>query len=248
MCLHWGDCKESYEKQTFVPHRFHSSNGFSSERILWFSPTVPSMEHHNWFGNVSFVIDWNVLLDKMGPHLYMIDEIVFPNPCSRVLLSKEDNTRARGLREVRLDSTSSVLKHVNGIYYHNTHKAMLGRHQLHIGLEVDLDEARWLFQHSSMFANDHTAANYSTLDHHGYEVAMVTGEIRKYGDYSCYKYNTVRNTECPNRCSKEETELWLREDKMETRKIENAEKKVEGENKIKWDSLCPPVFRGTISD
>ena len=213
-CLHWEDFMESFEKKMLVPQQVRDSKVFQSDNVLWFAPTAP-MEDHNMFGNVSFVIDWEHLLNKMGPHIYEIDQALFnDHSYTRLLLTKEEYTGVNPkLHKVNLDSPNSVLKNENRIYSHiviaQCKTGRTGPHQLQIAVEADKSDARWLFENCSIFANDHKQANYCASEYYGHDIIKSTGERRVYAPYRCYKYNTGTDVMCPNGWSKKETEQWL---------------------------------------
>ena len=173
-CLHWDDFLMSVEKQMLLPQQLLDSDVFKRDHILWFAPTIP-MEDNNCYGNVSFVIDWKLLMDKMGPHLYFIDQHVFNNRSyARVLLSKKECP----LDKFDFDATSQMgpLKL-----------------EVHIGVEVDETDAKWLFKHCSACVNNHALANTEAP----YIYANNQGHEGYYQGYRCFMYKTVQQKTCP---------------------------------------------------
>lgn len=174
---------------------------------MWFAPTAKSMDQHNFYGNVSFVIEWAELLKKMGPYLYWIDQAIYNRDSyTRILLTKN-----RHCELVELDLYSdgwALKKEHNQNYYHIDRaycKTSIGPHELQIGVEVTNADAIWAFQNCVLLANNHSSAN--TLARN--QRVAYNGIKKKYAPYKCFRYNTAQNTECPDKYTKEETERFL---------------------------------------
>ena len=144
------------------------------------------------YGNVSFTINWNQIESRFGCHLYYIDrETTKSHTYTRVLLSK--NFR-RDLKEVNVHGQGSVLTQWgSGISTITNYRSGCGEkpHFLDLGIEVTLQDCRWLFQNCIIEANDHSLAN-----------SPRPGA-------NCHRYN-CRSEKCPAAFTRNYTTNYLR--------------------------------------
>ncbi|XP_018007804.1 uncharacterized protein LOC108665550 isoform X2 [Hyalella azteca] len=191
-CVHFDDFKEAVLKEMLVPQRVTNGRTKLRCRVLWFAPSHSSSDH-NFFGNVSFTIKWETVLQKLGPNLYFIDQAVFNSrSCTRVLLTRK---KYHGrFRKVDLNSFHSPLQNCRpGFIYvsHCMNKVRNGPHVLEIAIEVNDADARWFYLNCRQVANNHTEAN------------PHVGNARTYGPESiiqgnkCFKFNAAQNLVCP---------------------------------------------------
>ena len=119
------------------------------------------MTKHNFYGNVSFVIDWEDVLEKLGPHIYLIDQAVYRNRSfTRILLTSKNYHQLQEMTNMNMDGIA--IKNSYGQFYHlskclNTER--IGFHELQIGIEATDADARWLFGNCMAEANDHSFVN-----------------------------------------------------------------------------------------
>lgn len=151
--------------------------------MLWFGPER-DLSEHNMYGNVSFTMDMCRLLSRFGSSFYYLDSLEYKTHiATRVLLSDQDydcfdyvDFRKHGspLKRKKWRSVVSCYSEKYG-YNHP--------HEVEIGIEVDKDDCKWLFNNCSVESNDHSEANTKS-----------TG--RRYVPHVCHRYNLF-GKKCP---------------------------------------------------
>ncbi|XP_018027295.1 uncharacterized protein LOC108682609 [Hyalella azteca] len=193
-CVHFDDFEEAVHCQILVPQPLSNSHTRLLQQVLWFAPSQLSSEH-NFYGNVSFTINWATVQQKLGPNLYLIDQAIYNSRSyTRVVLTA--NNYDGMLTRVDLDSEGSpMIKSWSG-YRHASHcmnKLQQGPHELQIAIEVDDDDARWLYLNCQPASNNHSLANVPSNGKH----ARWDRQKSKFKSYKCFKFNTAQNIECP---------------------------------------------------
>ena len=174
-------------------------------QVLWFAPSQGT-EAHNFYGNVSFVIDWSTLLNEVGPNLYLIDQAINKSRCfTRVLLTNKIHPQ---LELLSLFDYGSVVTMEFNSYFHISEAQCIvrpGPHELQVGVECDDRVARRLFELCSVHANNHSHANILAQTPR----VAANGKENIYQSYKCFRYNTAMGEPCPDTYSIEETENEL---------------------------------------
>ena len=171
-------------------------------QVVWFGPSLESLNEHNWYGNVSFVISLDTLISRFGPSFFYLDKQEFENhTASRIILS----SRSLTLPKVNLDEYGAPLKRLGYSHYITWHyvKHCMSRtyrkmvqHNLEIGIEVTVDDCYWIYQTSTIDANNHYYANLSGT---------------RFGTCTCHRYNTF-NCICPDALDEQKAKAKLKAD------------------------------------
>ena len=171
--------------------------------MLWFSPSQASLYEHNPYGNVSFEVSMNDVASRFKYTYYYLDKIEFENRIStRIILSK----KALNLTEIDMKNGSAPIKIEDFSYKYairgaSTTYSAVKKHILEIGVDVDDDDCKWLYNRATISTNDHSRANHP-------------GGMFGDRELLCHKYNTFSNT-CPYPLSKDEADKLIR--KMDPR-------------------------------
>ena len=155
------------------------------------------MEEHNFYGNVSFVVDWLTLLREMGPHLYLIDQAIYnTRSYTRILLTNRIHHDLEPL-----DLQYGCVIFYDYVNYCHIAKAMClvksGPHEVQVAIECNNQRAKRMFELCSVQPNNHSQAN--TLARNPRR--QMNGTVNIYQPYKCFKYNTSMNKSCPDNCS-----------------------------------------------
>ena len=189
-------------------------------QVLWFAP-AKSMSIQNFYGNISFVINWEEVLEKLGFHIYLIDQAVYKNKSfTRILLTNKNYFQLEELTNTVMNREGIAIKKTWGQYYHVLkcfNKETMGFHELQIGIETTDADARWLFQNCSAQANNHSNVNIR----HSRPIVHPGSKPKNYVSYRCYKYNTAQNKDCPHPYSITETEELIDEMGLRSRQKES---------------------------
>ena len=174
-----------------------------SGQVLWFAPLKP-LHDHNFYGNVSFVIDFKIVLNELGSNLYLIDQAIYSNNSfTRILLTRKNYKMLEKLTNSRMKQEGSAIKKSNRGNYHHVSQCQcnqyFGNHELQIGIESTAADAQWLFKYCSAIANSHSDVN----------VHKSRGSGKKYVSYKCFKYNTAQDLPCPFPFNEEEAEFSI---------------------------------------
>ena len=170
-------------------------------QVLWFAPSLP-MEEHNFYGNVSFVVDWITLLKEMGQHLYLIDQAIYnTRSYTRILLT---NRRFHDLEPLDLRYGSVIF--FDSEEYCHIAKAMClvksGPHEVQVAIECDNQRAKRMFELCSVQPNNHSQANILIRNPR----IQMNGTVNIFEKFKCFKYNTSMNEYCPDNHSVDITE------------------------------------------
>lgn len=161
--------------------------------ILWFGPSLSTTFDHNWYGNVSFIISLQDLVDRFGSNFYYVDKQEFETHiASRTILSKKSLTTLP-----RVDTStygSPIFKESNRHWQHVTkcRSSRFGtilQHRLEIAIEADSNDCKWIYKQATIKPNSHHLAN-----------TMGIG----FGSTACHRYNTF-NKNCPYQLSRDMT-------------------------------------------
>ncbi|KAF2366995.1 hypothetical protein FHG87_002269 [Trinorchestia longiramus] len=192
-CVHIDDLQETLEKLFLVPQPLTNSHKHLRRRVLWFAP-CQSMSSHNYYGNVTFVISWKTVLQKLGPRIYLLDQAIYHSTSyTRVVLTNRNYDKK--FEKVDLNSDNSAL--IKSRKRFRYAKSCLnnaqnhGPHELQIAIEIDESSARWLLYNCRLVANDHSQANTpfpGTKDKRKRRI--------EFDSFKCFKFNTQNNT-CP---------------------------------------------------
>ncbi|XP_018007819.1 uncharacterized protein LOC108665562 [Hyalella azteca] len=192
--VHFDDFEAAARTKMLVPQPLTNSHVRLRQRVLWFAPSQPSFKH-NFYGNVSFIIKWETVLQKLGPNLYLIDQAIYnARSYTRVVFTK--NNYDSMLKKVDLDSEDSPMTKSWSGFRHASHcmnKVRWGPHELQIAIEVDDAIVRWLYNNCKAVANNHSLANTPSDGEH----TRRDGKESKFQSYKCFKFNTAQNRECP---------------------------------------------------
>lgn len=174
--------------------------------MLWFAP-AEVMEEHNYYGNVSYVIDWQVLLEAMGPNLYLIDQAIYKDRgYTRILLTRGDYDNTLNRVDLRAGGTAILLD--GSTFYHAESCGCnrdRGPHELQIGIEASREDAEWIYRNCTASGNDHSSANTAEMRF----LKTNKGERREYKPFKCFKFNTMQNQGCPFQLTKDQAEYQL---------------------------------------
>ncbi|XP_018024711.1 uncharacterized protein LOC108680413 [Hyalella azteca] len=193
-CVHFDDFENAVRKKYLAPQSLINSHRHLQRQVLWFAPSQSSSEH-NFYGNVSFTIKWETVLEKLGPNLYLLDQAVYNDRSfTRVLVTK--NNYDGKLKKVRLNSndtpmtkSDSGFRHVS--YCENNERG--GPHELQIAIEVDAADAKWLYSECKVSSNNHSDVNSLHSGHN----ARNSGTISNFESFKCFKFNTAQKCQCP---------------------------------------------------
>ncbi|XP_018007822.1 uncharacterized protein LOC108665563 [Hyalella azteca] len=192
-CVHFDDFKDAVREELLEPQPLRNSHKPLRRKVLWFAPSLP-ISKHNFYGNVSFTIKWETVLQKLGPNLYLIDQSVYKERSyTRVVLTKHNYDGV--LTRVNLDADGSPMKKSWFGFHHASRcdgRVSSGPHELQIAIEADQADAKWLYSECKVAANNHSEANSHSRHHKRFD-----GKDTNFESFKCYKFNTARNCECP---------------------------------------------------
>lgn len=168
-------------------------------QVLWFEPSLKSLHEHNWYGNVSFVISMDTLISRFGPNFYYFDKEEFEtHTTSKIILSNRSLTLAKVDLEMNERRTGAALllhrtdwgyggnSWLQVIRCRSNHYGTMVIHNLEIGIDVTYDDCFWIYEASSIDANNHEFANTG--------IGPST--------FTCHRYSKLNN-QCPYACDKE---------------------------------------------
>ncbi|XP_018024708.2 cell wall protein AWA1 [Hyalella azteca] len=200
-CVHFDDFDEAISKKMLVPQLLSNSRTKLEQQVLWFAPSQASTEH-NFYGNVSFTIKWETVLQKLGPNLYLIDQAIYnARSFTRVVFTRKNYDRI--LKKVDFDSEDSPMTKSWSGFRHASHcmnKVSWGPHELQIAIEVIDVEARWLYLNCKLVVNDHSNANIASKGRR----RRWDKKVANFESYNCFKFNTAQNSECPYKWTADE--------------------------------------------
>ncbi|XP_018028177.1 uncharacterized protein LOC108683373 [Hyalella azteca] len=162
-CIHFADFHDCWERKDFVTRRLNSTISSCGFQVLWMAPSKTTTEH-NFYGNMTFTIDFNELLDHVRPaNMYYVDQIMFnQHMVTRILLTRHSYPR---LKSVNTSAADSPLKATYGSprgWQHATSCSVYGRmqpHELEIAFDPTGSDSSWLFRKCRISANYHSKAN-----------------------------------------------------------------------------------------
>ena len=166
-------------------------------QVLWFLPKreVQPVFPISFFGNVSYKIEFEDLL-KLFPekrNLYFVDggpRLSYTRAFTRVLLTYKTYTN---LKPVDLDKSSPIVN-IDGIFHHAFQSECLnkpiGRHVLEIGIEINPEDAKALFDACTIVPLDHSRVNITKWDNQAKQHVLEKG-------HTCFHYNQ-RGLVCPS--------------------------------------------------
>lgn len=154
--------------------------------VLWFG--MPS-DGHNWYGNVSFVVDLDLLLQKLSLRTYFIEVVDYrTQSASRLLLTSKTYEHLREFDPQIKGGPWFVDENKKNKYLtlaRRCRAAEWNGHTLELMLELTDSEAKEVFAMASVEAADHSEANDE-------------------GYMKCRKHRSGRYwTECPTPWSKD---------------------------------------------
>ncbi|XP_047737197.1 uncharacterized protein LOC108664709 [Hyalella azteca] len=200
-CVHLEDAIEIITEE-HLPSSTIASNRkkeVADIKVLWCQGMWP-VRRHNMFGNVSFYLDWEEVLERFGPNIYCLnigrtqkDEIR-----TQLLVTRKTYTTLQKLdlhthgSALLLGTDGRMLRAVS--YQQGSHTVT---HITQIALEDLDDDGRWFYASCDKMCNDHM-----TKEHH-----------------FCFKYNIMRKKKpCPSPLKAGDTwmllESWLGPEEM----------------------------------
>lgn len=199
-CLHYPDYRLCFDNKRMMPRRI-KMNRYSSlsavDQVLWFEPSLSSLDQHNWYGNATFIIGLDELIQRFGPNFYYIDKQEFEtHTASRVVLSKKSPT----LTKVDLNLEGSPIKKVYSRWFgamtckSSIYDKMVP-HKLEVAIEVDPEDCEWIYKRAKVEPNNHDLANTKI----------------GFGSRTCHRENTFGRT-CSFAVSREEMRKKLEEE------------------------------------
>ncbi|KAF2353923.1 hypothetical protein FHG87_015324 [Trinorchestia longiramus] len=195
-CVHFADFHNCWEKKALVSRTLMSKVVGARPQVLWFAP-MKGYSEHNFYGNMTFSVDFNKLLNHFAPaQMFYIDQIKFnSHMVTRILLTRG---QSYSLQPVNTSVTGSPIMRVEfgseSSWQHVTSSLVDGRrlpHELEIALQPVNNDCSWLFKHCRTSANNHSRANTSSY----------------YGSYAhhvCHRFNTFR-FRCPHSLDEEKS-------------------------------------------
>ncbi|XP_018008272.1 uncharacterized protein LOC108665973 [Hyalella azteca] len=191
-CIHFADFHNCWERKALVTRPLSSTIiSCRGLQVLWMAPSKKTTEH-NFYGNMTFTIDFNELLEYVRPaNMYYVDQIKFSqHMVTRILLTRHSYSH---LKSVNTSAEGSPLKAMNARYgtprdwQHATSCHVDGRmkpHELEIAFNPSGNDSSWLFRKCRISANNHSKANTASY-------------IGTYADHVCHRFNTFR-CQCPH--------------------------------------------------
>jgi len=143
-------------------------------------------------------MEWRIILDTLGPNLYMISrQESRDRTVSRILITKSNYQQT--LPPVSTtDNGSPIFANGGRIYHaarcHGTGSDHWFPHEIKFAIECDDREGEWLYNMSHILANDHFCVNIPLV---GSKLRRKDGRPQRYKLNKCYKFNTSHNTLCP---------------------------------------------------
>lgn len=191
---HW-DTYIQENKIKMLTHVSHDSNVKLKNHVIYFAPSTPA-EDYNKHGNLSYFIDWDLVIERLGPNMYLLDQTIDTiQGHTSVLLTSNDYDKK--LEKISLVTKGSPIIRSGGRFYHASSclcKERLGTHEVVIVIESKRSaDAKWLFRNSDVRANDHSLAN-----------------IPFAGFSRCVKYNTICKMLCPFPWTFHQTQQMIR--------------------------------------
>lgn len=173
--------------------------------MIWIAPTKPS-EESNFFGNVTFNMDWIDVYNQFGPFMYLIDQSIKKgNGHTRILLTNREYT---SLKPVNLDDQGSPLIMKDG-QLHHIHQVQckkgFGPHQIQIAIDTKHDGGKWFYANCDIEPNNHSDVNGQSKKMNVYR----RNRMMRYVAKKCFKFNTAQGLECPYNFNAEQTKKKL---------------------------------------
>lgn len=162
------------------------------------------MAEHNFYGNVTYSIDFVDVIRKFGSNMYLVDQAIYQRRSYTRVVITSSNYDGKLSRVDFYDEGSPLI--ISGARFEHVHQCMnaaaIGSHELQIAIEVDEAGCQWLFQHCQASGNDHSQVNIPYLG----DKTRHDGKESNFKSYRCFKYNTAQNKECPYSWEAEEAE------------------------------------------
>ena len=190
--VHVSDYEDCYEEKQIIPHKIHPDSNSKLCRyhylILWFH-VARHPSKHNYFGNISFRIRLDDVLERFGSKVKMIyleTVKIGGNYVSRIFITRKPSRRfPEGIKMNYMKKGNFPLYRdpVDNCYHH----AVTCNGRIH-NLEFIIDAIyyqipKWLYIHCDEIAVNHEEAN-------------TTHRNGCYRKYVCHKHNKFGN-KCP---------------------------------------------------
>ena len=196
--IHLSDYEKCIDKNLLIPYRIHydsNSKLFRYKYLVHWFHVARDPARHNYFGNVTFRISLDDVLDRFGSRVKMIyfeTVKVGDNYVSRIFITRKPSHRFPTGLELDYNHKGNFPLHRdpnNNSYHH----AVTCNGKFH-SLEFIIDSIffilpKWLYRHCQIIPTNHEQAN--------------TRKDGRYKKYACHKYNKFGKL-CPTPFSKEE--------------------------------------------